>query len=98
MPNGIGLLLGSAQLLLYVIYKNNNSESEKGEGSGSRHLEMQGLDENDEEMGSIKNRGLNKNNSLPKPSITRQYSQNVRKSLSLTPHEFEKLTDKGFSD
>lgn len=94
VPNGIGFLLGSAQLLLYAIYNNNHS----GEGSGSRHLEMQDLDENDEEMGSMKNRGLNKNNSLPKPPIIRQYSLNVRKSLSLTPHEFEKLTDKGFSD
>lgn len=106
VPNGIGLLLGSAQLLLYVIYKKKSSceESEKEEEEeGSTQLVKGGIDlnENGEEMGNMKNRRLNKGNSLPKPSIIRQYSQNVKKTLSLSPYEFQIFThtdiEKGFN-
>ncbi|KAI3472470.1 hypothetical protein Pfo_031165 [Paulownia fortunei] len=101
VPNGIGFLLGSAQLILYVVYKNKSTSEgfeEKMEDEGSAHLfkgaiQMQDFNEDDQEM-KMKNRSLNKVNSLPKPSVVRQYSQNIMKTLSLSPYELEKFNEK----
>lgn len=105
MPNGVGFILGSIQLSLYMMYKNKSSSEEseeedgKKEDEGSAHLvksgiQMQESEGKEEEMSRMKNRStLYKGHSLPKPSINRQYSQNVQKTRSLTPQELEKLTE-----
>ncbi|KAK4406696.1 Bidirectional sugar transporter SWEET16, partial [Sesamum angolense] len=99
VPNGIGFLLGSAQLILYTIYRSKampEESEERMEEEGSADLfkgaiQMQGFDEDDQET-SLKNRSLNKGNSLPKPSVVRQYSHNIVKTLSLNPYELQKVT------
>ncbi|XP_011092096.1 bidirectional sugar transporter SWEET16 [Sesamum indicum] len=95
VPNGIGFLLGSAQLILYWIYKSKTmpeESEERMEDEGSAHLfkgaiQMQGIDEET----NMKNRSLNKGNSLPKPSVVRQYSQKIVKTISLSPYELQKV-------
>ncbi|KAL5701317.1 hypothetical protein ACHQM5_026664 [Ranunculus cassubicifolius] len=97
VPNAIGLLLGSAQLLLWVIYNNKTSVStksmEKLEEEGSAHLVHGDL-----EMGQYKDiekkeRNLSKGVSLPKSYMTvaRQNSiQKIVKTRSLlTPYELQ---------
>jgi hypothetical protein len=96
VPNGVGVLLGSAQLILYAVYKNKSNiistkSTEKMEEEGSAHLvkgiiQMQAFHEDDEEV--LKNRSLNKGRSLPKPPVNRQYSfQRILKTFSLSPYE-----------
>lgn len=97
MPNAVGLVLGSAQLILYSIYKKkpgsekSDQDTEKEEEEVSAHLvkggggiEMrQGYDD-----GSRNRVMLNKGSSLPKPSIIRQYSiKKLVKALSMSPYE-----------
>ncbi|PSS03043.1 Bidirectional sugar transporter like [Actinidia chinensis var. chinensis] len=93
VPNAVGFLLGSAQLILYTIYKHKSpstkSKEEREEDEGSAHLvkrviDMQVLDVNPKN----KNRGLNTGTSLPKPTVSRQYSlTRLIKTLSLSPYE-----------
>ncbi|XP_039029643.1 bidirectional sugar transporter SWEET16-like [Hibiscus syriacus] len=91
VPNAIGFVLGSAQLILYVMYKNRSVAPKPDDAmeEGSAHLmkgsiEMHSLEEN------LHNRSLNKGKSLPKPDINRQYSfQKIIKTLSLSPHELQ---------
>ncbi|GMI79347.1 hypothetical protein HRI_001604000 [Hibiscus trionum] len=92
VPNAIGFILGSAQLILYVMYKNKSVPSKPDEAmeeEGSAHLmkggiQMHSLEEN------LNNRSLNKGKSLPKPYIDRQYSfQKIIKTLSLSPYELQ---------
>ncbi|CAL5330173.1 hypothetical protein CsSME_00010700 [Camellia sinensis var. sinensis] len=97
VPNAIGFILGSAQLILYLVYKNKSSsakskdEMEEEEEEGSAHLvktsiEMQDLDDHDDLKST--NRNLNKGRSLPKPLVSRQYSINkIMKTFSLHPYE-----------
>ncbi|KAJ4827220.1 hypothetical protein Tsubulata_049040, partial [Turnera subulata] len=98
VPNAIGFILGSAQLILYAIYKTKSisqkSTKSREEEEGSAHLVREGV-----EMGAyggggggggdhhnkddVKNRSLGKGKSLPKPSISRQHSlQKLVKTLS----------------
>ncbi|CAL5378708.1 unnamed protein product [Camellia sinensis] len=96
VPNAIGFILGSAQLILYLVYKNKSSSAKskdemEEEEEGSAHLvktsiEMQDLDDHDDLKST--NRNLNKGRSLPKPSVSRQYSINkIMKTFSLHPYE-----------
>uniref|UniRef100_A0A5B6YYG4 Putative bidirectional sugar transporter SWEET16-like n=2 Tax=Davidia involucrata TaxID=16924 RepID=A0A5B6YYG4_DAVIN len=96
VPNVVGFVLGSAQLIIYMMYKNKSfppKSTEAMEEEGSAHLakggiEMQDMDEDDED--EAKNRSLSKGRSLPKPSLSRQYSiQKIMKTLSLSPYELE---------
>ncbi|PKI49771.1 hypothetical protein CRG98_029820 [Punica granatum] len=84
VPNFIGLVLGTVQLILYTKYK-NKSRSEKSdkdvekEEEGSAHLaregiEMQGCEEEGDNQTNTNSRTLRKGSSLPTPSIIRQYS------------------------
>ncbi|XP_057778758.1 bidirectional sugar transporter SWEET16-like [Salvia miltiorrhiza] len=83
VPNGIGFVLGSVQLMLYMMYKNkagSDDETERKEKEGSAHL--------------VKNRSsLYKGNSLPipNPSTIREYGQNLMKTRSF---ELEKFTQR----
>lgn len=56
-------------------------------------IQMQGIDKNEEEM-KMNNRSLSKGSSLPKPSLIRQYNQNIMKTRSLSPEELEQLNAK----
>lgn len=100
MPNGIGFLLGSAQLILYAIYKNKSIDDPTKE-EGSAHL-FEGVLQMHDFNESMKNRSLNKGSSLPKPSTARQYNQNITKTSSLSPYELEVLNErdveKGFQE
>ncbi|XP_057962689.1 bidirectional sugar transporter SWEET16-like isoform X2 [Malania oleifera] len=98
VPSGIGLVLGSFQLLIYAIYK-NKSESpistekmvEVLEEEGSAHLvrgavEMQAFDNDD--AAKTKTQNLRKGWSLPKPTVLRQQSlQKIMKTFSLNQYE-----------
>ncbi|KAE8010259.1 hypothetical protein FH972_006644 [Carpinus fangiana] len=80
VPNGVGVLLGSAQLILYAVYKNKSNimstkSTEKMEEESPAHLvkgiiQMQAFHEDDEE--ALKNRSLDKGRSLPKPPVNRE--------------------------
>jgi solute carrier family 50 protein (sugar transporter) len=87
--------LGSAQLILYAVYKNKSNiistkSTVKMKEEGSAHLakgivQMQAFHEDDEE--ALKNLSLNKGRSLPKSPVNRQYSfQNILKTFSLNPY------------
>ncbi|KAK3029994.1 hypothetical protein RJ639_038093, partial [Escallonia herrerae] len=87
VPNGIGFVLGSAQLTLYALYKNKSVPSKSKEATveeGSAHLvEMQGVDEDDEAQ--TKRRSLGKGRSMPITS--RQHSfEKMMKTISLSLH------------
>lgn len=77
--------MGSAQLILYTIYKNKSPSTkseEEREEEGSTDLiknaiGMQGI-----------NRSLRKGSSLPKSSVSQQYNVNkLAKTLSFNPNE-----------
>ncbi|XP_021283031.1 bidirectional sugar transporter SWEET17-like, partial [Herrania umbratica] len=90
VPNAVGFVLGSAQLILYVIYKNKSASAKSPEAmeeEGSAHLVKRGIEMHSLED-DLKNRSLNKGRSLPKPHVSRQYSlQKIMKTISLTPYE-----------
>ncbi|KAF8007268.1 hypothetical protein BT93_K1310 [Corymbia citriodora subsp. variegata] len=103
VPNGIGFILGSAQLILYTIYKNKSpapkskESTEEGEEDGSVHLvkgdvEMGPYEADDESR--PKNRTLAKGRSLPKPTVSRQHSlQKIIKALSASPYELRSYVE-----
>ncbi|KAA3472625.1 bidirectional sugar transporter SWEET16-like isoform X1 [Gossypium australe] len=92
VPNAIGFILGSAQLILYLMYNNKKSAEaieEEEEGGGSAHLVKGGIEMHSVED-NLNNRSLNKWKSLPKPNFSRQHSmQKIIKTLSLTPYELQ---------
>ncbi|KAI3968522.1 hypothetical protein MKX01_007832 [Papaver californicum] len=90
VPNVIGFVLGSVQLIMYIIY-NNKAKSkklsmEKVEEEGTAHL-VQGTVEMakyNEEMMKKKERSLNTGWNLPKATVLRQLSlQKIVKSHSM---------------
>ncbi|KAI8028636.1 Bidirectional sugar transporter SWEET16 [Camellia lanceoleosa] len=94
VPNAIGFVLGSAQLILYFVYKNKSSSAKskdemEDEEDGSAQvvkssIEMQGLDAHLKN----KNRNLKKGRSLPNPPVSQQYSiDKIMKTFSLRPYE-----------
>ncbi|KAI5658683.1 hypothetical protein M9H77_27476 [Catharanthus roseus] len=84
VPNGMGFILGAVQLILYLIYYKSKPEksAEAKEEEGSAHL-FNGDLEMQREQGI---RSLSKGRSLPKPSLARQYSQKLMRTLSFTPN------------
>ncbi|OVA12697.1 SWEET sugar transporter [Macleaya cordata] len=97
VPNAIGFVFGSAQLIVYIIYK-NKSKSEKSTDKLGRKYEDEDEEEGSAqlahgtiEMGTYKDnkkeRSLTKGWSLPnpKPSVSRQHSfQKFVKAHSMT--------------
>ncbi|CAN4111054.1 unnamed protein product [Withania somnifera] len=77
VPNGIGFVLGAAQLILYLIYYKSTTEE-----NGSVHLMERGIQRKDVDEAP---RNLHKGKSLPKPSLVRQYSEKLVKTLSINP-------------
>ncbi|CAL9748523.1 unnamed protein product [Musa acuminata subsp. burmannicoides] len=100
VPNAIGFALGSAQLVLYAVYRRKKPAAKaselEAEEEGSAHLvghvEMQGFEESNK---ASQHKHLNKGSSLPKPSaVSRQLSfQKIVKSVSLTPYELHFIWD-----
>ncbi|XP_051145425.1 bidirectional sugar transporter SWEET16-like isoform X2 [Andrographis paniculata] len=88
VPNGVGFLLGSVQLILYMIYRKKPGSEEQLQDDGSAHLYGGAIQMHGEEM-IVKNRSLSKGNSLPKPSVVREYSDTLVKARSLSPFELE---------
>lgn len=97
VPNSIGFLLGSVQLILYAAYENKSTSTESTvemEEEGSVRL-MKGTMEmgasgDDGDEAHLKNRGLSKGMSLPKPQINRENSlKGIVKTLSLSPYELQ---------
>ncbi|XP_026453758.1 bidirectional sugar transporter SWEET17-like [Papaver somniferum] len=89
VPNAIGFVLGSVQLIMYIIYNNKSKAKklamEKLKEEGSAHLVNGAVKMNkyNEEMMMKKERSLNKGWSLPTPTVLRQLSlQKIVKSLS----------------
>ncbi|KAJ9681840.1 hypothetical protein PVL29_017959 [Vitis rotundifolia] len=104
VPNAVGFVLGSAQLILYAVYRNKSRPSatseERVEEEGSarlvkRAVEMQASE--DDGKASPKNHSLSKGRSLPVPFISRQHSlQKMMKTLSWSPyglHDWQQQKD-----
>ncbi|KAI9187409.1 hypothetical protein LWI28_027805 [Acer negundo] len=100
VPNSIGFVLGSAQLILYAMYKNKSKSTRSTnvmEEDGSANIvklsiEMQAYDNDDDvdDDGNkvMNDRILNKGTSLPTPTINRQYSlQKIIRTFSLGPYD-----------
>ncbi|XP_024023668.1 bidirectional sugar transporter SWEET17-like [Morus notabilis] len=102
IPNAIGFVLGSSQLIIYAIYKNKSKKSTKEEGSDvtlvKRAVEMQanrGDDDDDED--NLKNKSLHKGRSLPQPIVNQLYTMPTKlmKTLSLRSQELNSVWDFG---
>ncbi|XXG84275.1 hypothetical protein AAC387_Pa10g1823 [Persea americana] len=99
VPNAIGFFLGSAQLVLYAVYRRKKptpkptaekDEEEQGSVHLVRDIEMKQREENDEETG--KNRALHKERSLPKQGPARLHSlKKIVKANTLNPYELQAL-------
>lgn len=99
MPNAIGFFLGSAQLVLYAVYRRKKptpkptaekDEEEQGSAHLVRDIEMKQREENGEETG--KNRALHKERSLPKQGPARLHSlKKIVKANTLNPYELQAL-------
>ncbi|XP_073260031.1 bidirectional sugar transporter SWEET16-like isoform X1 [Populus alba] len=102
VPNAVGFVLGSAQLILYLMYKNKNKSASaktmieedgsvqmvKGSVDILVHRNKDGEDDGGVEEGSLKNRSISKGKSLPKPSVNGEYSlQKITKTLSFSANE-----------
>ncbi|XP_010259507.1 PREDICTED: bidirectional sugar transporter SWEET16-like isoform X2 [Nelumbo nucifera] len=94
VPNAIGFVLGSAQLILYAVYRRKSASqksTEAKEEEGSAHLVRGNVEMSEYEDSSefkTKNRSLNKGMSLPKSSVARQHSfTKILKTLSLSPYK-----------
>lgn len=103
VPNAIGFVFGTAQLIIYMIYKNKSKPTKSPyemEEGGSAHLikgPIEMLNINEDEEAKNKNGSLRKGRSLPPPS--RQLSfQKIMKKLSLSPQSslpYEKDIENG---
>ncbi|KAK1292550.1 Bidirectional sugar transporter SWEET16 [Acorus calamus] len=104
VPNAIGFVLGSAQLVLYTVYRSSKSfksvdsvKDEKVEEEGSAHLvgrvEMQKYSDGDDDRVKSDERQLSKGSSLPKGgSVSRQHSlQKIVKARTFTPSELRSI-------
>ncbi|TXG65173.1 hypothetical protein EZV62_006448 [Acer yangbiense] len=101
VPNAIGFVLGSSQLILYAIYKNKSNSTKSTdvmeEEYGSAHpvkqsIEMQTYDhDNDfaDDGNKVMNvRNMNRGISLPKSIINQQYSlRKLIRTVSLGPYD-----------
>ncbi|KAK1583553.1 hypothetical protein Q3G72_024899 [Acer saccharum] len=101
VPNAIGFVLGSSQLILYAIYKNKSMSTKSTdvmeEEYGSAHpikqsIEMQVYDHDndfDDDGNKVMDvRNLNRGTSLPKSSINQQYSlRKLIRTVSLGPYD-----------
>ncbi|XP_042516765.1 bidirectional sugar transporter SWEET16-like [Macadamia integrifolia] len=90
MPNVIGFVLGSLQLVIYGVYRNKSAtqkSTEEMEEEVSAHLVQVAIEMGryeDKDTGKSKHRSLQKGRSLPQTSVARQKSfQKILKTHSL---------------
>ncbi|OMO98648.1 SWEET sugar transporter [Corchorus capsularis] len=91
IPNAIGFLLGSAQLILYSMYKNKPKlqKQVKISTNDGAIIEVSAYKEDDaEEEKSLKQgKVMSKNKSLPRPPVSRLYSlEKLMRTLSWGPY------------
>ncbi|GAA0142499.1 hypothetical protein LIER_03385 [Lithospermum erythrorhizon] len=100
VPNGLGFILGSVQLALYGMYRNKSpslfeSKSIENGGGEKEIYDSKGEKGNNNEMKDINEKPIiseggggliKKGTSLPKPSIAREYSQKLVKTLSMSQY------------
>ncbi|KAK4476710.1 hypothetical protein RD792_015870 [Penstemon davidsonii] len=112
VPNVIGFVLSSAQLILITLYYKDKSSpeleekmqmEEEEEEEGSAHLFKGNIQMQEYLDGNNDPSLLSKGNSLPKPSVVRQYSNNIMKTRSLSPYDLatnfnQKDMENGFKD
>lgn len=105
VPNVVGFVLGSAQLILYLMYKNKSASAKtmkaieedgsvqlvKGSVDILVHRDKDDEDDGGIDEGNLKNRSLSKEKSLPKPSVlNREHSlQKITKTLSPSNYELQ---------
>lgn len=92
VPNAIGLLLGSAQLILYMMYRGKSGPAkptEKSEEEGSAHLVQKDLELGKYKSQETTERNLHKGRSLPKSLSREQSRKKIAKAHSLTPQELQ---------
>ncbi|KAL5565991.1 hypothetical protein UlMin_029155 [Ulmus minor] len=98
VPNAIGFILGSGQLVIYLMYRNKTprSTATKEEESPDtlvkeRGVEMQMQENGEDEENNLNDRNLEKGQSLPKPFKTRLnvLPQKIVKALSLNANELQ---------
>lgn len=105
VPNVVGFVLGSAQLILYLMYKNKSASAKtmkaieedgsvqlvKGSVDILVHRDKDDEDDGGIDEGNLKNRSLSKGKSLPKPSVlNREHSlQKITKTLSPSNYELQ---------
>lgn len=103
VPNAIGFVLGSAQLILYSIYKNKSGKEESEEDTkkeeeersahsvkGDIYMTVYEEEDGNGRSHSKNHRMLSKGGSLPKPQIIRQYSmRKLVKALSMSPYALQ---------
>ncbi|KAK9161602.1 hypothetical protein Syun_007943 [Stephania yunnanensis] len=98
VPNAIGFVLGSLQLILYFVYKSISRSKKltvKTEEEGSAHLVKSSVEMSENEANGEKNESsLTKVESLPKTSVSKQHSfQKNLKTHSLSPYELQCSTN-----
>lgn len=100
VPNSVGLVLGSAQLVVYMVFKNKTPNKKLGDEESSSHdlfksVEMKESEDERERNQQQMREGvglLSKGRSLPTQTISRQHSlQGIIKTLSLNPYELHSI-------
>ncbi|GMN43934.1 hypothetical protein TIFTF001_013139 [Ficus carica] len=102
IPNAIGLVLGSAQIIIYSIYKNKSKKStetteevDSATNLVEKAVEMHANRDGDNGLANLKNRSLLKEHSLPKPIVNRLYTMptKIMKTLSLRSQDRDSVRD-----
>ncbi|XP_020589679.1 bidirectional sugar transporter SWEET16-like isoform X2 [Phalaenopsis equestris] len=99
IPNAIGFVLGSAQLVIYFIYKKKSPNSAKEvdlekaaaeEEDSTESVDNMEMHNRRKDDANMVGKHLNKGRSLPKPALNKQNSfSGILKTLSLSPHELK---------
>lgn len=104
IPNVIGLVLGSVQMIIYSIYKNRSKKStetteeeDPATNLVKKAVEMQANRDGDDGLANLKNRSFLKEHSLPKPIVNRLYTMptKITRTLSLSSQEKDSVWDLG---
>lgn len=109
IPNALGFVLGTVQLILYFIYNNKSQSTEPADDVSDNDSSAQPVKEGIEMNSSynngknLENKSLHKGNNLSKPSVDQEYNlQTIVKSHSYevyaTDYSDETDVEKGHVD